>query len=256
MLHADRTPRMPLPSHRLLWMVLVVVLMLTSCGTPDDLAHTIPATPASSGAPTIRPVTPPPSTVTPTIFFVDPELDPGPTPTLSPPEMTAVAEYAADLQAERDHAATSYALSPGPVDEPFPVVTPLPLPTVATGLRTFESCGDGEVKELGFWIRNCWTERREAEVLTIYAGEELNIPRGQPTLGGVFVASSTLEGAPAHHSEVYWMPTRVGGVDITQVNGSQLTLQADDGSRWIFDVVTRMWERAPAAGGTSDSRVH
>lgn len=225
--------------------------LLVNCGRPEEVAQGLEATPASSGAPTIGPLRTPTPSATPTISFFDPELDPGPTPTFSPAELTTIAEAEADLQEERDYRATMHALPPGPVDEPFPQTTPIPVPTMPTGIRSFDTCGGGTREELHFWVINCWTVYTEPGTLTVYAGFDLPIPADGLVLGGTYVVTNTLDRMTPVQSAVYGMPVRVGGVEIVQADGLRLTLRADDGSHWIFDVTTRTWEQAPAAGTQS-----
>lgn len=214
---------------------LALVVVLASCGHPDQLAQE-PLAPRAAALPTTS------ATLTPTIYFYDPELDPGPSPTFSPEKMTALAEYEADLQEERDHRATSYALPPGPVDEPFDPYTPQPLPTITTGLLPAEQCGDGPIERLQFWPNNCWTTFTDPGVLTVYAGMEYPFPETGNLLGGVFVLTNTLDYLNPASSQVYWMPIQAGGVTIVQADGMRLTLRADDGSHWIFDITTRSWQ--------------
>jgi hypothetical protein len=122
-------------------MAVLSLVVLSSCGRPEDLAQGVAATPASSGAPTIGPLRTPTTPATPTFSFFDPELDPGPTPTFSPAERTTIAEVAADRQEEQDYRATMHAVPPGRVDEPFLQTTPIPVPTMAAGIRPFDACG-------------------------------------------------------------------------------------------------------------------
>lgn len=228
-----------LPARRIV-RCFVLVVLLASCGHPDQLAQEPLVTLATTAAP-LRSTTATPSII-PTISFYDPELDPGPSPTFSPQEMTALAEYEADLQEERDHRATSFALPPGPVDEPFLPVTPIPVPTIPAGIRSFDTCGGGPRKELNFWVMNCWTTYTDPGTLTVYAGFELPIPSDGHVLGGTYVVTNTRDRMSPERSQVSWMPTRVGGVEIVQADGMRLTLGADDGSRWIFDVTRRTWQ--------------
>jgi hypothetical protein len=88
--------------------------------------------------------------------------------------------------------------------------------------------------------------------LTVYAGFALPIPADGIVLGGAFVVTNTLDRMTPVLSPVYWMPAQVGGVEIVQADGVRLTLRADDGSHWIFDVATRTWDRAPAAGAATN----
>lgn len=76
----------------------------------------------------------------------------------------------------------------------------------------------------------------------MYAGFELPIPSDGHVLGGTYVVTNTRDRMSPERSPVYWMPTRAGGVEIVGAAGMRITLRADDGSRWLFDIATRSWQ--------------
>lgn len=220
--------RRPSPQSALLFIGLILAILLASCGHPDQTLDEVPPTLSPSTNPTV----------------IDPELDPRPIPTFSPEQATAIAEK---LQPPEHYRATVAALPPGPVDGPFPTDEPRPTPTLVLGIKTSpDDCNNEATSKETFFALNCWSAIFNGVHITVRAGgEEQDSSSGEVQQGGVIVYTRTLDlsNPMPQVSQIYETPTRAGWVTIVQVDGTRLTLQADNGATFVFDLTTRTWVR-------------
>ncbi len=86
---------------------------------------------------------------------------------------------------------------------------------------------------------NKWVATLADRRVIVFAGGEGS--DGDRTQGVLIVMSETLAGDTMGRGESYTTPTKAGPVTITDAVGERLTLQADDGTRFTFDVATRQW---------------
>jgi hypothetical protein len=91
-----------------------------------------------------------------------------------------------------------------------------------------------------FLAKNNWDEPLTDYRLQVYAGVQGS--SGDPRQGEIIVFRCTLNFlefiGPFDH---YPTPLKAGPVTITDAVSERLTLQADDGTRFYFDVATRQW---------------
>jgi hypothetical protein len=105
---------------------------------------------------------------------------------------------------------------------------------ILTGAQLGMSSGD-------FKDTNMWLELLPDRTIRVFAGGDGYI--GDPTQGLLVISVKT----PAPHRvligsiETYRTPTEAGPVTVIDAVGERLTLQADDGTTFYFDVATRQW---------------
>lgn len=76
--------------------------------------------------------------------------------------------------------------------------------------------------------------------ISMYAGGDGYM--GNPLQGILIMLIASPDGlTPLARGERYNTPTLNGPVQITDAVGERLTLQADDGTTFYFDVATRQW---------------
>lgn len=150
-------------------------------------------------------------------------------------------------QRYQDARATALA---GTQPPPRPFVPTTPEPTVLGGLpRT--PAGNGTIIENGpapfpayIFVANQWiTEVNDKEIL-VYAGAVRGDGARQfdpPWQGEVIVVVNTPDYSQFFPDEggEYQTPTKVGPVRIVSADGMKLTLNAPDGTSFVFDVVSR-----------------
>ncbi len=91
-----------------------------------------------------------------------------------------------------------------------------------------------------FLSKNHWDEPLTDYRLEVYAGVQGS--SGDPQQGEIIVfrrSLNYLEFIPPF--DFYITPSKVGPVTITDAVGERLTLQADDGTTFYFDLPTRQW---------------
>jgi hypothetical protein len=189
--------------------MLMTSLLLGSCGRPDSAA------PASQAYPIETPT-------------------PTPTPTLSPLNATKQADDERFEQELQTAAArpTPEILSPLPTNEPGIIVT---------GLKT-----DCDTLDYTNIIRetNCWLDIVNNEYLFFIAGADRDNPN-QGMVGFYMVSIDETEESDAF---VFSTLTEHGAVTIIAANPPRFTLEAADGTPFVFNVETRQWEEPPYPG--------
>lgn len=61
--------------------------------------------------------------------------------------------------------------------------------------------------------------------------------------GGLFFYTNTLKFDDPRDSPIYWSPARVGDLTITRVGDDRVTLQASNGTLYIFNLTTRVYQQ-------------
>jgi hypothetical protein len=102
--------------------------------------------------------------------------------------------------------------------------------------------GIRESPELGMHVcycafNNAWREILNNEYVNAYAGGY----REPSDLGLLMVYTMSRDGLRSSGFFQYATPSRVGWVRIESVNGTLLTLLAQNGQQFVFDVQTRTW---------------
>jgi hypothetical protein len=103
---------------------------------------------------------------------------------------------------------------------------------ILTGVQLGMSSGD-------FKDTNLWVERLPDRNIGVFAGGDGYI--GDPTQGLLVIIIKSPDRVPIGPVETYRTPTKAGPVTITDAVGERLTLQAEDGTTFYFDVATRQW---------------
>ena len=106
--------------------------------------------------------------------------------------------------------------------------TSQPIATVQYPTGIFEE-GLGDYSKLGFNMLNGWRGQINGYTARVLAGALVSNPQQ-----GIVLASWDLSGAP--NAGVYDTPRQAGAVRITAEQNYRLTLQAEDGSIFYFDV--------------------
>lgn len=114
--------------------------------------------------------------------------------------------------------------------------TPYPTPEpVQFEPGIYEDC---ESARLVMITRNCWADRLNNQIIGASAGALL----AEPAQGVLAVATWNLNMTESSGDEYYETPLRAGTVRIVQANPPYLTVQANDGTQFTFNVITRQWE--------------
>ena len=174
-----------------------------------------------------------------------------PTATFNPATLTAAAEKVVSLTAEAYQDATRAALPPGPTHTQLPATatrqaTATPAPTEVLSYGIVSACGNSEISQhQHFRISNCWLGLIAGVYGGVFAGvadpEDMAIsptPGGWAN-GGLYILTH-LASQP-HYSRFYWTPVPAGGLEISQVQGSRVTLRADNKMTFVFDLSTHYW---------------
>lgn len=122
------------------------------------------------------------------------------------------------------------------------IQTSQPIATVDYPIGIFEE-GLANYSKLGFAIQNGWRREIDGYPARVAAGALVSDPQQ-----GIVLVSWDLPGAP--NAGVYETAIKSGPVRITEENGFRLTLHADDGTIFYFDVpgqkfVSSLTEVAP-----------
>jgi hypothetical protein len=159
-----------------------------------------------------------------------PPIIPSPAPVLTKRDMSATKE--ARDQAERSAVATLIA-SGTPI-----VITPLPIPTQGPVLTpVLGITGDCAQGDNVFDYGGCWVGRTDTEYTFVSTGAFWDdLPQG---IIRVYTSTLDLQDYGPQHS--YQAPSRSGLLHVAAAEGFRLTLQADDGTTFYFDVATRQW---------------
>lgn len=153
-----------------------------------------------------------------------------PTPTLSRQDASATKE--ARNQAERAAAATRIASGTPFESTPLPLPTERPVLTPVLGIN-----GDCAQADSKFDHQGCWTGLTNTEYVFVSPGAFWNdLPQGI-----LRVYTSTLDLRTYGQRQAYQTPLRAGPIQVVGATGYQLTLLAEDGTLFYFDVLTRHW---------------
>jgi hypothetical protein len=165
-------------------------------------------------------------------------LDPAPSPTATPlPTATltraqwdatkiAILEGTEHERQTRGAGGTPFASTPIPLTQVAPATTPI--------LGISGECMDPSTRvDFG----NCWSGRINDEYIFVSA----LVKKADPTQGLLQVYTTTV--GVSYFGPVSWYstPTRSGLIKVVDATGYRLTLRADDGTLFYFDVLTRQW---------------
>lgn len=138
------------------------------------------------------------------------------------------------------------------MSKPIPA-TPVPGGDSSPFLR--REAGFGTIVETSFSplpsfyvIKNQWYSEQNGKQIIVFAGAQRSDPlQGEKSLdkpwpGLLIVAVNELGGKfLSDEGGKYWTPTKVGPVRIVEAEGMNLTLAAEDGTVFVFDVSTRQF---------------
>lgn len=179
----------------------------------------------------------------PTRQWVNPPATPIATATLTRPDQdaTKVSRYE---QQRQDWAAMSTNTANGTpfVYTPIAIPTTPPRPTRVLGL--YNGCIDPDPY---YTYRSCWVGRHDNEYLFVSAGAI----KPDPTQGMLQVYTTTLDELTWGPEHTYFTPAKAGPVLITTSTGNRLTLRAENGTVFTFDVLTRQWVNTNASPAPS-----
>jgi hypothetical protein len=86
-------------------------------------------------------------------------------------------------------------------------------------------------------VTNAWIAQLGDEDIVVYGGSR----RDESTEGLVIVLQKNRRTGAATGPDTYDTPAKAGEVEIVDAVGERLTLQANDGTLFYFDVLTRQW---------------
>ncbi len=144
--------------------------------------------------------------------------------------------------------ATRQWVTPGPSPVPSLLPTP-PAPTTLEGETPHQIAGAGIIwQETSphftklMHTRNQWVERENQQGNSVLVCAESKFPREDPQQGIIGVLylehdSGTFISGP----DLYLTPLRAGAVQVIDAVGERLTLRAEDGTLFTFDIPTRQW---------------
>jgi hypothetical protein len=162
---------------------------------------------------------------------------PSPVPTAD--KFAAARELATQVAAIPS--ATRYWPYPTPTLDFIPTDWPPAVPYQAAGAGFILTGAQLGMSSGDFKDTNMWLELLPDRTIRVFAGGDGYI--GDPTQGLLVISVKT----PAPHRvligsiETYRTPTEAGPVTVIDAVGERLTLQADDGTTFYFDVATRQW---------------
>jgi hypothetical protein len=159
------------------------------------------------------------------------------TATLTRPDQdaTKVSRYE---QQRQEWAAMATGIANGTpfVYTPIAIPTTAPRPTRVLGLSTW--CID---PDRYYTYRSCWVGRHDNEYLFVSAGAI----KPDPAQGMLQVYTTTLDELTWGPEHTYFTPAKAGLVLITTSTGNRLTLRAENGTLFTFDLLTRQWVNPP-----------
>jgi hypothetical protein len=149
---------------------------------------------------------------------------------------------------QRCLAAADKTLPPQAFNQPTPV-SPTPDPDAAAqntivlrqaGAGTIVENGQAPLAGMAYTILNSWSQKTADKTVSVYAGGRHTNPGVTAETQGVVVilVSANSQALPAESGE-YLTPTPVSTVRIVAAQGARLTLVAEDGTFFSFDVPTR-----------------
>ena len=233
------------------------IALLAACGYSDTLAPlTEQETATSTVATTLTPIIDETATLAAALATEDALYPRSPsdlTAIAAPENQTAIAAKATQIQANIDSDATAFA-RPSPAITRAPPIYPTrtPEPTLM-GIYTQECAEWFAIDGVEFAVGNCWYGRFANVSVTLDAGVEAWV--NTPSLrGAIVVFTETLDLAtpepgardtrPPAFEYLYWTPVEAGRVTILSVNNEHVTLEATNGTRFYFNLLTRVWEDA------------
>lgn len=230
------------------FVIVGCVSSFVSCGRSETLAtyqQTGSATPNAYPAPVTPGVLE--EGATPTYIPVE-RLTP--TPTRSAADLTAIAMKQSDLQIEANLRATAQVLPTlTPNSTPFSTVLPQPTEVLHTGLSEDPTvCGNNHrINGFSFAAISCF-DKVENSTFTrvIVGGATQDPPPDRHWRGGIVIYTSTLQLQSGSFSPIYWTPVDHGLIRIKYVNGTQIIVQAENGTVFVFDTATRVWQTTAA----------
>jgi len=123
----------------------------------------------------------------------------------------------------------------------LPLPTDLPPEPLLTGIIT--DCETIYFRRTLIY-KNCWQDTIDETFLFVVAGYDPDNP-DQGKVGFYTVIPGDYEPAEVFD---FPTPTEHGAVTIIAANPPRFTLEAADGTRFVFDVETRQWEEPPYPG--------
>lgn len=197
--------------QRVVYLVLLTLsIVLAGCGRPDNPTAGLPGATSNTQA-NLASTT----TATPT----GPELD--------------ATKQAFDNRVQSVKATAQALPSPTPGGIPIPTSPPQIVPP-ETGL-SLDCLG---ILNHEFHPTNCWREVINNQYVGAFAGVSAN----DATEGWLVVLAVNATEAVGSRPNIYKTPTKAGSVTIQQVNYPRVTLQADNGTMFVFNMDTRTWE--------------
>jgi hypothetical protein len=140
---------------------------------------------------------------------------------------------------------TALAQNPPPVTVPpewIPTVaeplTPWPTdPRIPAGAGWISNVQGPRPFPLVAKVYNFWVERTDDDGIIVYAGSLYD----NAAQGTLLIQRLNEFGPIDAEPEIYTAPQQAGGIRIVDAIGERLTLRADDGTLFYFDVLTRQW---------------
>ena len=239
-------------------LLALITALLTACGRSDTLAP-----PAQQETATSTPV------ITTTLATVDetatlvaaiatydalyPRAPADLTAIAAPERQTASALKQTEVQLDIEGRATAMA-RPTLIQTATPrtYIAFTPEPTLA-GIYADRCAGEGWIEMEGeiFGVGNCWYGTLSDAAIKIDAG---GLYAGNTTglRGGIAVFSQTLSLAtpepslademPPVDENLYWTPVEAGWPQVVSVSNEHVTLETPTGTRFYFNLLTRVWE--------------
>ncbi len=164
-------------------------------------------------------------------FQAYPIATPTPTATIHPLDATKQAD---DERIERE-LATAAAL-PSPVVYPTLRPDPSPQPIVTEISTDCESLYRRLIQET-----NCWrTGENNLFMFVVVGADPQNLAQGK-----LAMYTANLDGTDTSPFSEYLTPTQSGAITITTVLPPRVFTEAEDGTRFVFNLDTRTWEDPP-----------
>jgi hypothetical protein len=220
--------------------------LLTACGLNEASQSDLPAVVSATGVGTSvgTSIARIPTTVYPTYIFTythrvsDPNekwaretaiatWDAG---ARTPPPWPTVTAQAAAIETEL----SGIALTPYST----PIHRVIPTPAGAGRILNSKSRGLGEPP-----VRNSWVAEIGSVVIEVAAGWS----REDETQGLLAIRERNTQTGEGQGLEIFLSPTNSGALEVVDAAGQVLTLAAEDGTIFYFDVQSRQWVSAPTA---------
>jgi len=124
----------------------------------------------------------------------------------------------------------------GQWDTARPTATPKSVDAYSRGIQPCET------PPSYFLAGNCWAEILNGSYYQVRAGAA----RPEPAQGYINVRRQSLESGSSPWEEEYLTPTEAGRIEVVAANDFVLTLRAENGSLFAFDLDSRTWITPPA----------